>query len=107
ITGILSTTMRKKIGQNPVKSESVGSSPAGFDGEPTTPGDQRFGFCLLQPEGGIGRHQEGRLVALPGPAVTAVVEVVVDPGERPAAPVLVERPELPVGRAEPGGAVEG
>jgi hypothetical protein len=31
--------MRKKIGQNPVKSESVGSSLASFDHEPVTPGD--------------------------------------------------------------------
>jgi hypothetical protein len=46
-TGILRTTMRKKIGQNPVKRESLGSSLAGFDGEPAAPGHQRFGFRLL------------------------------------------------------------
>ena len=42
----------------------------------------------------------------PRPLVAALVEAVVDPGKRPAPAVLVERAELPVGGAEPGGAVE-
>jgi hypothetical protein len=41
------------------------------------------------------------------PLVTALVEAVVDPGQRPAAAVLVQGPQLPVCRAEAGGAAEG
>ena len=56
ITGIFSTTMRKKIVQNPPMRQSVGNSAAAFEsgipfrrlgGEPASPGDQRFGFRLL------------------------------------------------------------
>jgi hypothetical protein len=56
-TGIFSTNMRKKIGQNPVKRMSLGTSLAGFHGEAAAPGEQRLGFRLLQAAGRIGWHQ--------------------------------------------------
>ena len=106
-TGILSTTMRKKIGQNPVKGESLGSSAAGFDGEPAAPGEQRFGFRLLQPEGRVGRHQQGRLRRARGPSGSSCRRGCRRSRPAPGRGVGVERPELPVRRAEAGGAVEG
>ena len=104
-----------QIVQNPPMRQSVGNSAAAFEsgisfrrlgGEPASPGDQRFGFRLLQTLRGIGGDEEGRLGPLAGPAVATVVEVVVEPGHRPPAAILVERPELPVRRAEARGAVE-
>jgi hypothetical protein len=63
-TGIFSTTMRKKIGQNPVKRGSLGTSFTGLDGEAAGPGEQRFSFGLLQTQGRIGRHQQAWLRAV-------------------------------------------
>ena len=85
-TGIFRTTSRKKIGQNPVTGLSVESQlgPAAFVLEAARPGDQRFGFGLLEAEVRLGRDQQGRLRPRPRPLVTALVEVVVDPGHRPA-----------------------
>ena len=54
----------------------------------------------------LGRHEQGRGVAAPGPLVAALVETVVDPGQRADARVRVERAQLPVRRAEAGGPVE-
>ena len=43
----------------------------------------------------------------PGPGVAALIERVVDPGERPVAGVLVDRPHLPVRGPEPRLAAKG
>ena len=97
-TGIFSTTSRKKIGQNPSSRQSSSDSPWLIVGQAAGPGESEpRPVGLLEAEVRLGRDQQGRLRPLPRPLVTALVEVVVDPGHRPALRVLVERPELPVG----------
>src|SRR5689334_6415500 len=59
-----------------------------------------------QPDVRLGRNQEGRRRAPCGPLVTALIEAVVDPGQR-AARVFVESVELPVRRPELRSPVEG
>ena len=59
------------------------------------------------PTGGLGSHQQRGGLAAGRPTLALLVEVVVDPGGRPVAGVLVDRVELPVGGAEHGAAVEG
>ena len=81
----------------------AGSVPVG-DGQESGPLDpaaqasRAATWASSSPRCGLGRDQQGRLLALLRPLVTALVEVVVDPGDRPPARVLVERPQLPVRR---------
>src|SRR4029077_12477652 len=60
-----------------------------------------------QADVGFGGNKQRGGGALFRPFLAAVIEVVVDPGERARARVLLECLQLPVGRAEPGAAVEG
>jgi len=62
---------------------------------------------LLESELGLGRDEQGRPQTALGPLVTAGVEVVVDPGDRPLAGEFLDRRQLPVGAAAAGGDVEG
>ena len=100
-TGIFSTTSRKKIGQNPSSRLSVESSVAQARPRqaprrepPRARGGSRSGRA------GSARSRRSR------PLVTALVEVVVDPGHRPALPVLLQRRPASSARRRAGGAVE-
>ena len=59
-----------------------------------------------QADVGLCRYEQGGGRPALGPLLAALVERVVDPGERPGARELVERLELPVSCAEPGAAAE-
>ena len=54
----------------------------------------------------MGRDQQGRLRAIRRPVEAALVERVVDPGQRPPGRVVADRIELPVSAAEAGAAPE-
>ena len=120
-TGIFRTTSRKKMGRNPSTRQGLrqlrpcGAAalrpalPCHPRARPATSGPPGLGVGLLEAEVRIGRYEQGWLALLFAPAspfVTALVEVVVDPGQRPAPRELLERPQLPMGGAEAGGAVE-
>src|SRR5215208_2012631 len=71
------------------------------------PGLERLDVPLDQADIRFGGDQQSGSLPLLGPLVTALVEAVVDPGERAGSRVLLEGVELPMCRPEPGAPVEG